>query len=575
MKHPAHGQLVWDGCIFGCIFLATLVLGCKATDVVGSQPSKTGDAATTRLDAPGVSPDDKTDGAAPATTEAGPLPIIDAARPPTGSCGLTQPAFCDTFEAPSPGGNAGDLDDTEWSAARIGSGGFEQGRINRVGPTTLVGCGTTRGNLGAVTSTNLGIMPPADLSICSGGSAWKSSHLSMSWDDHGSFNIQSFRIRRPFDFAGRTGIIAFDVDGHGAVPGGHGFWMNVCIASDPVPAPYQDGVTTALYPKAGLCIEFEGGGQGFCPSPLYGGDGTCNAVSNFINLQNYNGKQSKAHRPKEGGYYKTLPASLAFRTTYDEVLNHMEVHISESRVEVFASDAGAAPSTMHSVAVVDKATSPEFFPLPLTRGYVNFQQTHYNAPKYAYTDPTCTDVCCTEGEPAPADCTGTCARTCPVQPSYHTYHWDNIGFDGPVFPTPRAYEVPDTIKFDAAHPENGTDTGWILLSNGVADNHTAADQKKIIAPFSIPNVDLTNATDALLTMNLWFTKNMSGNTFAYRFNDGAWRTATLPFDTADALARVAPIPVALSDLKQGTNTLEMKSDDYVYLANLELTVNVR
>ena len=41
------------------------------------------------------------------------------AAPARGSCGLQQPAFCDDFEVPMPGGRGGDLDEREWSVARI------------------------------------------------------------------------------------------------------------------------------------------------------------------------------------------------------------------------------------------------------------------------------------------------------------------------------------------------------------------------------------------------------------------------------------------------------------------------
>src|SRR6185503_10740487 len=34
-------------------------------------------------------------------------------------CGLSAAAFCDTFETASPGGRAGDLDETKWSIARV------------------------------------------------------------------------------------------------------------------------------------------------------------------------------------------------------------------------------------------------------------------------------------------------------------------------------------------------------------------------------------------------------------------------------------------------------------------------
>ena len=41
-------------------------------------------------------------------------------RSPPGSCGLDQPAFCEDFETPKPGGRSGDLDESRFSFARWG-----------------------------------------------------------------------------------------------------------------------------------------------------------------------------------------------------------------------------------------------------------------------------------------------------------------------------------------------------------------------------------------------------------------------------------------------------------------------
>src|SRR4051794_8293521 len=42
------------------------------------------------------------------------------APPAAAGCGLPAPAFCETFETPSPGGRGGDLDEAVWSFARWG-----------------------------------------------------------------------------------------------------------------------------------------------------------------------------------------------------------------------------------------------------------------------------------------------------------------------------------------------------------------------------------------------------------------------------------------------------------------------
>jgi hypothetical protein len=489
-----------------------------------------------------------------------PPPIMPMSGQGDAGCTLKAAAFCETFDAPSPGGNGGDIDDSRWSVARIASGNFEQGGLNAVGFTTTVGCGRTVGTLGAVeTPQGAGVLPPNDFFICSGGGT-SSSHLGMSLDDHGGFQILSFRARQPFDFAGRTGIIAFDLDAQGAIPGGHGFWFNVFIARDPVPAPYQDGNGTNLYTTAGVGIEFEEGYAG-CD-----GMGLSNAVSRFFTEKDYAiTSQVKADNPT---CFKTAPPTSELRTTYIEKLNHVEIHISETSIQVFASDVDQPADTMRVVASIDTTSHPEFFPLPLTRGYVSFQQTHYNARKFTFTDPTCTDKYCTEGEMPAASCT----KICPVAPSYHTYHWDNIAFDGPVFSAPRGYELPDTLWVDQGHPEDGASTGWELRPVGWQYQDYPA---LYASPISLPNVDLTGALDALLTMNVWFP-GTPNDTISYRFNGGTWRTFTPPIDTSITGAMTFAMPVPLADLKQGTNTVEMKSNDDlgIVVANVELQVDV-
>ena len=230
---------------------------------------------------------------------------------------------------------------------------------------------------------------------------------------------------------------------------------------------------------------------------------------------------------------------------------------------------GAAATAMQKILSVDDVSNPTLFPLPLSRGYVNLQQTHYNAHKFSFTDPTCIDPNCTEmADPAP-----DCKRVCPVMPSYHTYHWDNVAFDGPAFAMPRSYEVPDTLitKPGDIHLNGGVNTGWQLLKTGM----TSGSNNNAIAPVTFEgNVDTSGAMDAAITFNAWFA-NIKNDTIGYRLNGGTWRTFSPPFDTVNSLARTVMIPVDLSDVRTGANTLEMKSGSGgIIIANLELTLNV-
>jgi hypothetical protein len=449
--------------------------------------------------------------------------------PPPGppGCGLGSAAFCDTFDNASPGGRAGDLDDANWSVARIST------MINRSFyqpwvPATAEACGTTKD----------AVVPDNDIFFCAGGGT-PSMHMNDVEHDNGGFTIHSYRIRRPFDFTDRTGVIAFDVGAKGSVPGGHGIWFNLVISEEPVPAPYQQGGQIALFAKAAVVIEFEAAGTSIeCPADM-----KTNSVSTIYVEKDY-------HIVNTYQYLPDRNPKPCF-STEEEVMNHVEVRVSKTSVEVLVSDAGK-PETLRSIVKVDDKS--DGVSLPLTKGYVNLQQTHYNAAKSM------------------------------LMPSYATYHWDNIAFDGPAYPNPRAYEVPDSlVSYNV--PSAQTDVGYMLKPDGMS-THMGSVQ-----PFKLSNVDLTNAMDAAITLNAW--SFCPGEALYYRLNGGDWRKYDCPFSpacegcgdgnaapgTCDTSARAVVMPVQLSDLKQGDNTLEFKTDrtdinSDVVVANAELSVNV-
>jgi hypothetical protein len=435
--------------------------------------------------------------------------------PSKGPCWMMTPAFCDTFDTASPGGRAGDLDDSTWSAARISSPNVPQDQLVPQKPTTTEACGMQ----------TKGVNPDSDMFFCAGG-ATPSMHFNDSYDDGAGFNIHSYRIRQPFDFTGRTGVISFDVGGKAQLPTGHGWWFNVFIASEPYPAPYQQGGNIALYAKEGVGVEFEA-----ALAPCNNADATSNSVSKIYLEKDY--AIVTAYSPPDD-------QRLCF-TTKEEVLNHIEIHINKSSITVWATDAGDW-STFRKIAYAENLT------IPLEKGYVSFQHTHYNANK---ANSACPDP----------------NTNCPITHAYTTYHWDNIGFDGPKLPTPRAYEIPDTLL-------PWRDTGWTNIGYSLASSGMIADIANSPTSVTLDGVDLTGATDAVLTMNAWFFR--PGDSIIYRFNGGAWRTWNHPFPTSEDAARGVVIPVALTDLKAGANTLEMKSaTGNVVIANAELTVNTQ
>src|SRR6201995_4877214 len=74
-------------------------------------------------------------------------------------CGISNPAFCETFSSPQPTGNrSGDLNGTLWGVSRqLGSVNFGQGQYYDVEPTTMQRCGS-----------DVLVQPPNDVAICNG-----------------------------------------------------------------------------------------------------------------------------------------------------------------------------------------------------------------------------------------------------------------------------------------------------------------------------------------------------------------------------------------------------------------------
>jgi hypothetical protein len=92
------------------------------------------------------------------------------------------------------------------------------------------------------------------------------------------------------------------------------------------------------------------------------------------------------------------------------IMNHVELKISQNQIDVYATDAGVAPSpaTLRKIAVITNAN------LSFSRGLVWLQDVHYNADK-------------TDG---------------PSQRE-HTFVWDNVAFDGPFTYRDFSYDALD------------------------------------------------------------------------------------------------------------------------------------
>jgi hypothetical protein len=183
--------------------------------------------------------------------------------------------------------------------------------------------------------------------------------------------------------------------------------------------------------------------------------------------------------------------------------------------------------------------------LPFTRGYVHFNAKNHATVKYGWGP----DV---------------------------VFHWDNIGFDGPMIAPPTASEVPDNTTMSTFVPDGVSPTGvvmnlgYLLLDGTTGKPAGIYDPVNRINALTLQNVNAAGATSATLSLDAYFQAAIhTANTtwgISFRFNGGTWRTCSL---TASDIANINAIPggplgmlsmliaVPVTDLIEGTNTLEL------------------
>jgi hypothetical protein len=375
-----------------------------------------------------------------------------------------------------------------------------------IGPATIRPC---RGGLPAQVS------PPNDALVCDATTAIASPHLMVAVGAQ-NYGQNSYRIRQPFDFAGRTGKIVFDVDA--TVENGLIGWTSVEVVEDPTNVPTFaldfDNDEDAAVPRNGLELQFQNG----CVNAGAPGVG----LRMLLVYRNY---QPTALVPSQSA--PCIP-------TQRDHLNHFELRVSQQNVEVWATPASANGVSFGNAVLVYGAPVS----LPFSRGYVSISTHNHASLKYS--------------------------------PTYSVSHaemdawvtrWDNVGFDGPVITNWREYEVADSLT-------PGTDA-WnrsgpvVSVGYRVPDAATGPTQT-----LHLRNVDTTNAVSARLSVSAWYLTSADFGAdptkfvLRYRFNGKAWHDRKLTTEELGVLARISHgqlgqmLDVPLSDLVQGDNTLE-------------------
>jgi hypothetical protein len=442
--------------------------------------------------------------AASAPAAVTPTPVAVTPLPGNPGCGLTQAAFCDTFEAiAQTRGRAGDLDVQRWSGSRSnGQQPSGNGAALAAGPATIRYC---RPDLSAP------VFPPHDFSICNASTAIRSAHLAVGTGSQ-NYGQNAFRIRQPFDFRGRTGRIVFDAEAFYTADE-HG-WAAIAITEDPTPVP---SFIRASQNDEGGAIP-----RNAVEIHLSRECGTTGRVGiRFIGV--FRGHELEAH---------DAPGNSPCVSGIEGHLNRFVIEISRTHVAVRGtqpSDDGVSfgPLELLYEADVD---------LPFEVGYVQLS-THNHATR-KYTPGFGSDI---------------------YRDAWVT-RWDNVGFDGPVRTGTKEYEVADSLV-----PGNDA---WNQPGPVMNVGYRVADERIGPAVVhQLRNVDPTGTTRARLALVAWYDA-FSGDplenfTLRYRFNGGTWRDRK--FTAAEMnLVRTnhsqglftQMLDVPLQDLVAGTNTLE-------------------
>jgi hypothetical protein len=300
--------------------------------------------------------------------------------------------------------------------------------------------------------------------------------------------------------------------------GGHMWWPEIWVTDQPIPAPHVNTLLTL--PRNGIGVAPSDAGPPGTPLSL---DATGSGLGNVGAVTVVRDYQPTDLGPGNGvnetGFYKTEPDSR----------NRFQIRLSQDDLQVWATDADGTDFR-------EVADAPGIG-LNFTRGYVSIQHADYNPEKYGITGQV-------------------------------TYHWDNVGFDGPVLPADRGYSVPDALTPAGG---GGLNLGYIIDPQGIGTCCTAPR-----APFALDGVDPAGAVEADLTLDVWDFASTAADTLTYRVNGGA--PTTVPYPPPIAPKWGAPtalvLPVPLSDVQNGANTISLAASEPLMAANIDLVLRM-
>jgi len=380
------------------------------------------------------------------------------------SCFLPAAAFCETFTAAAPGGRGGDLDETRWGVSRLTKAiNVPQGQFNAFETASAIDC------TGARTVT-----PENDSFFCQDDRGKTVLRQTLRDSDTAGFAFHTLRIRQPFDFSGRTGLLKFGVDAWQR----QGSWFEVWLVDEPISAAHDDAPAMETLPRRGLGFVF----HAVCPS----GEGQ-NSLSEVLLVDN--------HRIVTRHGVPTFDAHSCFDTLAGRT-NRMELRIGNGIVELWASNPDDA-SVLRTVARLSGLQ------LPLVRAYVHFVQVQASPTKW--------------GDPADS-----------------TRSWDDIAFDGPRLSTPRAYDVPDALQSIASWGVGSLpffNTGYALRPGAQQSLSFEGVNVGQITSATL-NLTVQNLRSGALQLR-WNGGAWNTVSFPYVSASSSWRAVSVPLVTSE------------------------------------------
>lgn len=427
--------------------------------------------------------------------------------------------FCETFDAPAgiAGTRAGDLNPNVWGVSRqIASGtNFGQGQYNMWNATQIVMCDGTTPTVNA----------PSDIVICNGQLREASDDNNDGGFDDGTVTSLAMYPKQPFDFAGRTGTVSFDVSNDA---GPHGAWPEFWLSDTPAPDPFNHFDSWQSVTANGIGIRFDN------VAPI-GQGGECGNNNNLTKLRvtvdsaavvrNYVLDDTLGYGP---GIVKMQPLDCVIESTGPGQFNHFELRISASQIDVYGTDAGVAATTatLRHIAVITNVGAT------FTRGLIWLEDVHYNGDKIL--DPT------------------------RASQRVHTFSWDNVAFDGPFTDRDFSYDAPDnTLK--------GTNGAFSLGKFASANQYTT---------WSVPNVPANPNPGAVKVLFNFNNSNMGTNPTVLNVKlNGVLTTMPWPYpDESITTPRTIAVVVPVTALVAGTNTIQLGADQPEAFYNVDLVL---